>query len=90
MHHAMGRAINSDLRPPKETAIATVIELALQHGSVLSFFRHVPRLHNINKQPVITWKSLGVTHRLLHVLNHDMLVESSKVPPLHARKFVKS
>eukprot|EP00045_Choanoeca_perplexa_P015276 m.188685 g.188685 ORF g.188685 m.188685 type:complete len:1270 (+) comp16937_c0_seq1:170-3979(+) len=78
MQHAMARAINSDLRPPKETAIATVIELALQHHSVLSFFRNVPRQHHINKHPVIAWKSLGVTHRLLHVLNHEMLIESSK------------
>eukprot|EP00730_Choanoeca_flexa_P006947 TRINITY_DN12252_c1_g1_i4.p1 TRINITY_DN12252_c1_g1~~TRINITY_DN12252_c1_g1_i4.p1 ORF type:complete len:138 (+),score=14.25 TRINITY_DN12252_c1_g1_i4:199-612(+) len=79
LQHAMSRAINAEHRPPKESSVGTVVELTLQYRSAVHFFRNVPRLHNINKHPVIAWKSLGVTHRLLHVLTHDMLLESSRV-----------
>eukprot|EP00730_Choanoeca_flexa_P006946 TRINITY_DN12252_c1_g1_i1.p1 TRINITY_DN12252_c1_g1~~TRINITY_DN12252_c1_g1_i1.p1 ORF type:complete len:1272 (+),score=391.67 TRINITY_DN12252_c1_g1_i1:146-3961(+) len=78
LQHAMSRAINAEHRPPKESSVGTVVELTLQYRSAVHFFRNVPRLHNINKHPVIAWKSLGVTHRLLHVLTHDMLLESSR------------
>ena len=78
MQHAMSKAITSERKPPKERAVATVLELSLESGT-LFFFRNVPRLANVNKQAVVVWKALGVTHRFLHILDQQMLVESYEV-----------